>query len=86
MKTLRGTEHGQTVGKLSVNKLKKRRSQDVRDIFKTGKVSYHDFMDDPWCPSDRSWTKDSVGDVFEVLSFLEPCHNVSQIKKKNLDH
>ena len=40
-------------------------------------VSYHDFMDDPWCPSERSWTKDSVGDVFEVLSISESCRNVT---------
>ena len=60
------------------HQLKKRGSQDVQDIFKTETVSYHDSMDDPWCPSDRSWTKDSVGDVFEVLSISEPGHNVSR--------
>ena len=41
-------------------------------------MSYHDFMDDPWRPSERSWTKDSVGDVFEVLSISEPCRDVTQ--------
>ena len=41
------------------------------------KVSLHDFRDDPWCPSDRSWTKDSVGDIFEVLSISETGRNVS---------
>ena len=38
-------------------------------------------MDDPWCPSDRSWTKDLVGDVFEVISILEPGSDVSQSRQ-----
>ena len=63
------------------HQLKKRGSQDVRDICMTEKVSYHDTMDDPWCPSDRSWTKDSVGDVFEVISISEPGPDVSQSRQ-----
>ena len=53
--------------------------QDVQNICKTEIVSYHDSMDDPWypTPSDRPWTKDSVGDVFEVLSISEPGRDVS---------
>ena len=42
------------------------------------RVSYHDFMDDPWRPSERSWTKDYMCDVFEVLSISEPCRDVTQ--------
>ena len=42
------------------------------------RVSDHDFMNDPWRLSERSWTKDSLGDVFEVLSISEPCRNVTQ--------
>ena len=41
-------------------------------------VSYHDFIDDPWCPSERSWTEDSVGNVFEVVSISEPCCDVTR--------
>ena len=63
------------------HQLKKRGSQDVRDISKTEIVSYHDSMDDPWCPSDRSWTKDWVGDVFEVLSISEPGRDVSRSRR-----
>ena len=59
------------------HQLKKRDSQDVRDISKEGTVSYHDSMDDPWCRSDWSWTNDSVGDVLEVFSISDPGHNVS---------
>ena len=55
--------------------MKKRASQDVPDILKTETVSYHDFMDDLWCPSDRSWTKDSVGDFFKGPSISEPGRN-----------
>ena len=44
-------------------------------------MSYNDLMDDPWCPSDRSWTKDLVGDVFEVLSISEPRRDVSQSRR-----
>ena len=43
--------------------------------------SYHDSMDDPWGPSDISWTKDSVGDVFEVLSISDPGRDVSRIRR-----
>ena len=50
-------------------------------ISKTEIVSYHNSMDDPWCPSDSSWTKDSVGDVFEVLSISEPICDVSQSRQ-----
>ena len=39
---------------------------------------YHDFMDDPWCPSEISWTKDSVGKGFEVLFTSEPCRDVTR--------
>ena len=60
------------------HQLKKRGSQDVRGIWKTEKVSYHDFMDDLWCSRDRSWTKDSVSDVFEALSISEPGRDVPQ--------
>ena len=60
------------------HQLKKRGLQGVRDICKTEKVSYHDFMNNPWCPSDRSGTKYSVGDVFELLSISEPRCDVSQ--------
>ena len=63
------------------HQLKKRGSQDVRDISKTETVSYHDSLDDPWCLRDRSWTKDSVGDVFEVLSISEPCCDGSQSRQ-----
>ena len=41
-------------------------------------MSYHDFMDDAWCPSEISWTKDFVGDVFEVLSISEPCRDFTR--------
>ena len=44
-------------------------------------MSYNDLMDGPWCPSDRSWTKDSVDDIFEVLSISEPDRNVSQSRQ-----
>ena len=44
----------------------------------TETVSYNDSKDDPWCPRDRSWTKDLGGDVFEFLSMSEPGRNVSQ--------
>ena len=74
---LRGTEPGPNSREALSHQLKKRGSQDVRDISKTEKVSYNDLMDDPWCPSDRSWTKDSMGDVFKVLSISEPSRNVS---------
>ena len=60
------------------HQLKQRGSQDVQNICKTEKVSYNDFMDDPWCPSHRSWTKDSVGDVFKLLSISEPGRNVNE--------
>ena len=44
-------------------------------------MSYNDLMNDPWCPSDRSWTKDSVVDVFKVLSISEPGRNVSRSRQ-----
>ena len=69
---LRGTEPCPNSRLALSHQLKKRWSQDVRNISKTETGSYHDSMDDPWCPSDRSWTKDWVGDVFEVLSISEP--------------
>ena len=75
---LRGTEPGPNSRQALSHQLKKRGSKDVRDISKTEIVSYHDSMDDPWCPSDRSWTNDSVGDIFEVLSISEPGRDVSR--------
>ena len=75
---LRGTEPGPNSLEALSHQLKKKGSQDVPDISKTETVSYHDSMDDPWCPSDRLWTKDSVGDVFKVHSISEPSRNVSQ--------
>ena len=78
---LRGTEPGLNSREALSHQLKKRGSQDVRDISKTEIVSYHDSMDDPWCPSDRSWTKDWVGDVFEVLSISEPGRDVSRSRR-----
>ena len=78
---LRGTEPGPNSREALSHQLKKRGSQDVRDISKTEIVSYHDSMDDPWCPSDRSWTKDWVGDVFEVLSISEPGRDVSRSRR-----
>ena len=58
--------------------LKERESQDVLDMLSKERVSYHDFMDEPWGPSERSWTKDSVGDVSEFLSISEPCRDVTR--------
>ena len=78
---LRGTEPGPNSRLALSHQLKKRGSQDVRDISKTETGSYHDSMDDPWCPSDRSWTRDSVGDVFEVLSISEPGRDVSRSRR-----
>ena len=75
---LRGTEPGPNSRESLSHQLKKRGSQDVRDIYKTETMPYHDSIDDPWCPSDRSWTKESWGDVFEVLSISEPGRDVSQ--------
>ena len=60
------------------HQLKKRGLQDVQDKWMEESVSYHDWMDDRWSPSERSWTKDSVGDVFEVLSISESCRNVTR--------
>ena len=76
--SIRGTEHGPNSRQALSHQLKKRGSQDVPDISKTEMVPYHDSMDDPWCPSDRSLTKDSVSDVFKVLSISEPGRDVSQ--------
>ena len=42
---------------------------------------HHDFMDDPWHPSERSLTKDSMGDVFEVPSISELCCDVTQSQR-----
>ena len=78
---LRGTEPVPNSRLALSHQLKKRGSQDVRDISKTETGSYHDSMDDPWCPSDRSWTKDSVRDVFEVLSISEPGRDVSRSRR-----
>ena len=75
---LRGTDPGPNSLQALSHQLKKRGSQDPQDISKTETVSNHDSMDDPWCPSDRSWTKDSVGDVFKVLSISEPSRDVSR--------
>ena len=78
---LRSTEPGQNSQQALNHQLKNRGSQDVRDIFKTETVSYHDYMDDPWCSSDGSQTTDSVGDVFKVLSIPEPGSDVSQSRR-----
>ena len=44
-------------------------------------MSYHDFIDDPWGPSEKSWTKDSVGDVLYVLSIAEPCRDFTRSRQ-----
>ena len=76
--SLRDTLPGLNSRQALSHQLKKRELQDVRNISKTETVSYHDYMDDPWCPRDRSQTKDSVGDIFKVLSISEPVRNVSR--------
>ena len=73
-----GTEPGPNSRQALSHQLKKRGSQDVRDISKTETVSCHDSLDNSWCLRDKSWTKDSVVDVFEVLSISEPCCDGSQ--------
>ena len=78
---LRCTEPGPNSRLALSHQLKKRGSQDIRNISKTETGSYHDSMDDPWCPSDRSWTKDSVGDVFKVLSISETGRDVSRSQR-----
>ena len=40
-------------------------------------MSYHNFMDGPLRPRERSWTKDSVLDIFEVLFISERCRNAT---------
>ena len=50
-------------------------------MFTEESVSYHDFMDDSWCPSERSWTNDYVGEVFEVCSISEPFRDVTQNRR-----
>ena len=59
----------------------KRQLQDVQDMLTEQSVSYHEFMDEPWRPRERSWTKDCVGDVLEVLSLSEPCRDVTQSRQ-----
>ena len=51
--------------------------RDVQDMLTEERVSYHAFMDDPWRPSERSWTNDSGDDVFEVLCISEPYRDVT---------
>ena len=75
------TEPGPNSQQALRHQLKKRWSEDVRDISKTETVSYHDSMDHPWCPRDRPWTKDSVGDVYEVLSISESGRDVSSSRQ-----
>ena len=50
-------------------------------MFMEESVSYHDFMDAPCHPSERSWTKDSMANVFNVLSFSEPWCDVTQSRQ-----
>ena len=79
--SLHGTEPGPNSRQALSHQLNKIGSQNVQDVSKTETVSHHDSMDDPWCSSDKSWTKDLVGDNFKVISISEPCRDVSQSRQ-----